>query len=315
MDEANVTGQTTTTRRSVVMGNARFGKVLTAMVTPFRDDGALDVDGAAELARWLVGHGNDGLVLAGTTGESPTVDDDEKVELWRAVRNAVDVPIVAGTGSNDTRHTVRLTERAAGCGVDGILAVTPYYNRPSQAGLEAHFRAVAAATDLPVLIYDIPIRTGRKVATDVLARLANEVPTIAGVKDAAGNPGETARVIAAAPDDFDVYSGDDLQTLPLLAVGAVGVIGVATHWLGATMAEAIAAFDKGDPVTARELNARMLRSFAFETGDACPNPGPTKAMLAELGLPGGECRLPMGPIPDAVRAEARVILGELGLTR
>src|SRR5690606_12915279 len=147
-----------------------------------------DVDGAVELARWLVDHGNDGLVLTGTTGEGPTVDDDEKVTLWRAVREAVDVPLVAGTGSYDTRHTVHLTERAAECGVDGALVVTPYYNRPSQAGLEAHFRAVAAATDLPILIYDIPVRTGRKVATDVLIRLGNEVPTIVGVKDAAGNP-------------------------------------------------------------------------------------------------------------------------------
>jgi 4-hydroxy-tetrahydrodipicolinate synthase len=295
------------------MGSARFGKVLTAMVTPFGDDGELDIAGAAELARWLVDQGNDGLVLAGTTGEAPTLSDDEKVELWRAVRQAVDVPIVAGTGSNDTRHSVHLTKRAADCGVDGILAVTPYYNRPSQAGIDAHFRAIAAASALPVLIYDIPVRTGRKVATDVLVRLANEVPTVAGIKDAAGNPGETARVIAGAPDDFDVYSGDDSQTLPLLAVGAVGVIGVATHWLAATMADALAAFDKGDLARARELNARMLRSFAFETGDACPNPGPTKALLGALGLPAGECRLPMGPIPDAVRAEARDIIAELGL--
>jgi 4-hydroxy-tetrahydrodipicolinate synthase len=295
------------------MGSARFGKVLTAMVTPLGDDGELDIAGAAELARWLVDQGNDGLVLAGTTGEAPTLSDDEKVELWRAVRQAVDVPIVAGTGSNDTRHSVHLTKRAADCGVDGILAVTPYYNRPSQAGIDAHFRAIAAASALPVLIYDIPVRTGRKVATDVLVRLANEVPTVAGIKDAAGNPGETARVIAGAPDDFDVYSGDDSQTLPLLAVGAVGVIGVATHWLAATMAEALAAFDKGDLARARELNARMLRSFAFETGDACPNPGPTKALLGALGLPAGECRLPMGPIPDAVRAEARDIIAELGL--
>jgi 4-hydroxy-tetrahydrodipicolinate synthase len=295
------------------MGTARFGKVLTAMVTPFGDDGGLDTAGAAELARWLVVQGTDGLVLAGTTGEAPTMGDDEKVELWRAVRQAVDVPIVAGTGSNDTRHSVHLTERAADCGVDGILAVTPYYSRPSQAGIEAHFRAIAAATDLPVLIYDIPVRTGRKVTTDVLVRLANEVPTVAGIKDAAGNPGETARVIAGARDDFDVYSGDDAQTLPLLAVGAVGIIGVATHWLAATMAEALAAFDKGDLVRARELNARMLRSFAFETGDACPNPGPTKALLGELGLPAGECRLPMGPIPDSVRAEARDVIAELGL--
>lgn len=296
------------------MGIARFGKVVTAMVTPFLGDGSLDVEGAATLARWLVDHGNDGLVLAGTTGEAPTLSDDEKVELWRAVREAVDVPIVAGSGSNDTRHSVELSQRAAECGVDGLLAVTPYYNRPSQAGLEAHFRAVAAATDLPVLIYDIPVRTGRKVSTEVLVRLATEVPTIAGVKDAAGNAGETARLVAEAPDDFDLYSGDDAQTLPLLAVGAVGVVGVATHWVGATMAEAVAAHEKGDVAAARELNARMLPSFAFETGDACPNPGPTKALLAELGLPGGECRPPMGHVPEAVRARARELIASLGLT-
>lgn len=297
------------------MGRARFGKVVTAMVTPFRDDGALDVDGARELARWLVARGNEGLVLSGTTGEAPTVHDDEKVELWRAVRDAVDVPLVAGIGTYDTRHSVRMAERAAACGVDGLLAVTPYYSRPSQAGIEAHFRAIAAATDLPVMIYDIPVRTSRKVATELLVRLANEVPTIAGLKDASANPGETARVVAGAPDDFDVYSGDDAQTLPLLAVGAVGLVGVATHWVAPIMAETIAAFDKGDPTMARDLNARMLPSFAFETGDGCPNPGPTKALLAELGLPGGECRLPMGPIPDRVRADARAIVAELGLSR
>ncbi|HEX8803086.1 MAG TPA: 4-hydroxy-tetrahydrodipicolinate synthase [Acidimicrobiales bacterium] len=295
------------------MGVARFGKVVTAMVTPFHDDGSLDVGGAAELARRLVADGNDGLVLAGTTGEAPTLDDDEKVELWRAVRAAVDVPLVAGTGSNDTRHSVHLTERASATGVDGVLAVTPYYNRPSAAGIDAHFRAVAAATDLPVMLYDIPVRSQRKIPTDMLVRLATEVPNIAALKDASGNPGETARVVAGAPDDFDVYSGDDVQTLPLLAVGAVGVVGVATHWVAGTMAEMVAAVDKGDLALARQLNARMLPSFGFETGDACPNPGPAKAMLAHLGVPGGGCRLPMGPIPDEVRAAAREIAATLGL--
>lgn len=297
------------------MGIARFGRVVTAMATPFRDDGSLDVDGAAELSRWLVAHGNDGLVVAGTTGEAPTLDDDEMVELWRTVRAATGAPIVAGVGTNNTRHSIALAEKAADCGVNGLLAVTPYYSRPSQAGIEAHLRAVASATPLPLLVYDIPIRTGRKVATEVLIRLANEEPNVVGIKDAAANPGETARVVANAPDDFDVYSGDDAQTLPLLAVGAVGVVGVATHWVGDLMAEAIAAFGKGDLATARELNARMLPSFAFETGDACPNPGPTKAVLAELGLPGGACRPPMGPIPDDVRATARQIIATLGLTR
>ncbi|HEV7759099.1 MAG TPA: 4-hydroxy-tetrahydrodipicolinate synthase, partial [Acidimicrobiales bacterium] len=205
------------------MGSARFGKVLTAMVTPFDDDGALDLDGAAQLARWLVAHGNDGLVVAGTTGEAPTLSDDEKVELWQAVRQAVDVPLLAGTGSNDTRHTIGLSERAAGCGVDGLLVVAPYYNRPPQSGLDAHMRAVAAATDLPVVMYDVPSRTARRIEVDTIVRLAREVPTIVGLKDARGNPTEAARIAADTPDDFDLYSGDDGLTLPLLSVGAVGV--------------------------------------------------------------------------------------------
>lgn len=291
---------------------APFGRVLTAMVTPFTEDGAFDADGAAELARWLVAHGNDGLVLSGTTGESPTITVDEQIELWRVVREAVDVPLVVGTGSNDTRHACMMTERAAEVGADAALVVTPYYNRPSQAGLEAHFRAVAGASDLPLVLYDIPVRTGRKISTEVLVRLANEVPNIVGLKDAAGNAGETAQVVAGAPEDFSLYSGDDSQTLPLLAVGAVGVIGVATHWCAPQMAEVVERALAGDLPAARRINAQLLDSYAFESGDDCPNPGPTKAMLAELGLPGGPCRPPMDVIPDEVRARAREVIDRLG---
>ncbi|MFZ6004956.1 MAG: 4-hydroxy-tetrahydrodipicolinate synthase [Actinomycetota bacterium] len=297
------------------MSAARFGRVLTAMVTPFHADGGLDLDGAVELARWLVAHGNDGLVLAGTTGEAPTLTDDEKVELWTAVRAAVDVPLVAGTGSNDTRHTCELSERAAATGVDGLLVVTPYYNRPSQAGIEAHFRSVAAATHLPIVMYDIPGRTGRKITTEVLLRLANEVPTIAGVKDAAGNPGETARVIAEAPDDFDVWSGDDPMTLPLLAAGAVGVIGTATHWCGDLMSELVAAFDKGDSARAREINARLFESYDYESRETAQFALSVKVALRVLGLPAGPCRPPLGPEPEALEGEARAMLERLGVTR
>lgn len=297
------------------MGAARFGRVLTAMVTPFHADGSLDLDGAVELARWLVQHGNDGLVLAGTTGEAPTLSDDEKVELWTAVRAAVDVPLVAGTGSNDTRHTCELSERAAATGVDGLLVVTPYYNRPSQAGIEAHFRSVAAATDLPIVMYDIPGRAGRKITTEVLRRLANEVSTITGVKDAAGNPGETARVIAEAPDDFDVWSGDDPMTLPLLAAGAVGVIGTATHWCGDLMSELVAAFDKGDSARAREINARLFESYDYESRETAQFALCVKVALRVLGLPAGPCRPPLGPEPDALEGEARAMLERLGVTR
>jgi 4-hydroxy-tetrahydrodipicolinate synthase len=295
------------------MGTARFGKVLTAMVTPFAPDGSLDTAGAATVARWLVDHGSDGLVLAGTTGEAPTLGDDEKVALWDAVRGAVDVPLLAGAGSNDTRHSVELARRAAATGVDGLLIVTPYYNRPPQAGIEAHFRAIADATPLPVVLYDVPVRTGRRIDGGTLARLAREVPSIVGVKDATGDAGATAQVIAEAGDDFDVYSGDDAITLPLLAAGAVGVVGVATHWAGELFAEMIAAFDKGDVVAAREVNARLGPSYAVETGPTWVQTTAAKAALAQLGVHDGPLRLPLPPIDDDARSAVGRVLAGLGL--
>ena len=297
------------------MGTARFGKVLTAMVTPFHDDGGLDLEGAASLARWLVAQGNDGLVVAGTTGEAPTLSDDEKVELWRAVRAAVDVPLLAGTGSNDTRHTIGLSQRAAETGVDGLLLVSPYYTRPPQAGIEAHFRSVAAAVDLPIMMYDVPVRTGRAMAVDTIIRLGNDVPTIVGLKDARGNPTEAAEIIAATADDFDLYSGDTGLTLPLLAVGAVGVVGVSTHWSAGLHAEMIAAHDKADVTAAREINARLGPSFAVESGPTWVQTSAVKAALAELGQPAGPVRLPLPPLDDAVRAAVRRVLDDLGAQR
>jgi 4-hydroxy-tetrahydrodipicolinate synthase len=297
------------------MGTARFGKVLTAMVTPFHDDGGLDLDGAAALARWLVDQGNDGLVIAGTTGEAPTLSDDEAVELWRAVRGAVDVPILAGTGSNDTRHTVELSRRAAETGVDGLLVVSPYYNRPTQAGIEGHFRAVAAATALPIVMYDVPARTGRIIEVDTIVRLANDVPTIAGLKDARGRPGEAAAIVAGAPPEFDVYSGDDGLTLPLLGVGAVGVIGVATHWTAGLHAEMIAAHAKGDVDAAREINARLVPSFEVEIGPTWVQSSAAKAAMEALGRPAGPLRLPLAPLDDAVRSAVGEVLAGLGLAR
>jgi len=289
----------------------RFGAVVTAMVTPFGDDGSLDLDAAATVARWLADHGSDGLVVAGTTGEGPVLSDDEKVDLWRAVTEAVTIPVIAGSASNDTAHSVELTRRAAGCGVAGALVVTPYYNRPPQAGIEAHFRALAAASDLPLMIYDIPVRTGRKVAHDTLVRLIRDVPTIVGVKDAAGDPAGSARLVAEAHDGFELYSGDDSLTLALLAVGAVGVVGVATHWAGPHFAEMIARFGKGDVARAREINATLGGSYAYESSDAAPNPLPAKAMMRVLGLPVGECRLPMGPAPAGLEDDARRVSDEL----
>jgi 4-hydroxy-tetrahydrodipicolinate synthase len=290
----------------------RFGAVLTAMVTPFDANGDLDLDTAARLARWLVDHGNDGLVVTGTTGEGPVLTDEEEVDLWRAVREAVSVPIIAGAGTNDTRHSVRQAKAAEAAGVDGVLVVTPYYNRPSQAGMEGHFRAVAAATSLPVMLYDIPIRTGRKIAHDTLIRLITEVPNIVAVKDAALDVAGSARLVADAPDDFELYSGNDDQTLALLAIGAVGTVGVATHWAGAQTGEMIAAFSKGDVDEARRINQRLLESYSFEGNDLTPNPVPSKAMMRVIGIPVGECRLPNAPAPEGLEDRARDVLARLG---
>jgi len=270
---------------------------------------------AAQIARRLVDEGNDGLVIAGTTGESPTLSDAEKLDLFAAVVDAVNVPVIAGTVGSDTAHSVDLTRRAADVGVHGVLALCPYYSRPSQAGIEAHLRAVAAATDLPLIIYDIPVRTGRKIDTAVLLRLAHEVPNVVALKDAAGNPAETARLIAAAPESFEVYSGDDALTLPLLSVGAVGTVGVATHWTAPDHVEMFDCVAAGDLVGARAVNMRMLPSFAFETGELAPNPIPAKAMLRTLGVDVGECRLPIGVAPEWVADDARRVWAELVAAR
>ena len=290
----------------------RFGRVLTAMISPFTADGSLDIDGAVTLARWLEEQGNDGLVLAGTTGESPTLTQDEQVDMIAAVVEAVQVPVIAGAGSNDTRSAVRNAERCAEVGAAGILDVTPYYNRPSQAGLVEHFRTTAAATDLPVMLYDIPPRSGRKIETDTILRLADEVDNIVAVKDAAGDVAGTARLIAAAPEGFEVYSGEDCLTLSLLAVGAVGTVSVASHWCTPETVAMMTAFFGGDAAGAAEINRRLIPSYDFESGDLRPNPVPTKAMMKVLGLPGGDCRLPMGPEPEGLQDEARRVLVGLG---
>ena len=292
--------------------SARFGRVMTAMVTPFDDSGELDLGAAAEVAQFLVETGSDGLVLAGTTGESPTLTDSEAAALFRRVRESVDVPLLAGAGSNSTIHAVELTKMAADCGVDGILSVTPYYNRPSQAGLLDHFSTVATATTLPIMIYDIPMRTGRKVDTDTLLRLAVEVDNIVAVKDAAGDPVESARLLSMSPDGFELYSGDDAMTLPLMAVGAVGVVSVASHWAAAQFGEMIDAHQKGDVMTARRLNAQLIESYEFESSVDAPNPIPTKAMMRVIGLRVGACRAPMTGEPDDLEIRARSVLDGLG---
>lgn len=290
---------------------ARFGRVVTAMVTPFDQEGKLDVDGAVELARHLVANGSDGLVVAGTTGEGSVLTDPEKLTLFEAVASGVSAPVIANTGSNDTAHSVELTREASRLGVAGILAVTPYYSRPSQEGIAAHFRAIAEATTLPVVVYDIPVRTGRRVARETMLRLAHQVPNVVGVKDAAGDVAGSARLVAEAPPGFELLSGDDSLTLPLLAVGASGVVGVATHWAGREHQAMISAFLSGDVERARLVQSALLESFRFETSEATPNPLPAKAILRALGLPAGQCRLPMGPAPTGLDEAAAEVLGRL----
>jgi 4-hydroxy-tetrahydrodipicolinate synthase len=285
------------------------------MVTPFHPDGSLNLDGARTLAKWLQDNGNDGLVIAGTTGESPVLTDDERLSLFSAVIEAVTIPVIAGTGTNDTAHSIHLTKEATALGAAGILAVTPYYNRPSQAGIEAHMRAVAGATTLPVVVYDIPVRTGRKIATPVLLRLAREVSNVVALKDAAGNPAESAVLMSQAPAHFELYSGDDNLTLPFLSIGGCGVIGVATHWSATDHQEMFDCWERGDVVGARRVNARLLESFAYETGDDNPNPLPSKVMMNLLGLNVGEARLPMGPPPAGLAERAQKVLDNLRAAR
>lgn len=288
-------------------GPQAVGRVVTALATPFGADGALDLDGAAVLATHVVGSGSDGLVIGGTTGESPTLRDGELWELVAAVRGAVgpDVRLTVGTGTNDTARSVERTVRAREEGADAVLVVTPYYNRPSQAGLIAHFRAVADASDAPVLLYDIPSRTGRELDVATLVELAS-VPSIIGVKDATGRVDRAADVLIAtrgAPGGFDVWSGSDELNLPLLSVGAVGVVSVAAHLAGPEVAEMVAVHDT-DPVRARELHLACMPLHRALFLDA--NPGPLKAALRARGLPAGPVRPPLADaspeVTDAVVA-------------
>jgi 4-hydroxy-tetrahydrodipicolinate synthase len=289
----------------------QWGRVMSAMVTPFDARGRLDLDAAQRVARWLADRGNDGLVVAATTGEASTLSDAERLDLVRAVAEAVTIPVLAGTGDNDTAHSVELTRLARGLGAAGVLVVAPYYSRPPQAGIEAHFRAVAAATDLPVMIYDVPLRTGRRVSADVLLRLFREVPNIVAFKDATADPPAAAALVAAAGDQFDLYSGDDAYTLPLLSVGAVGLVGTTSHWTAPQFQQMFDAFGRGEVERARLLNARLLESFRFANSDESVFSMSIKAMLRTFGLPAGECRLPLPPAPPEVEQRAREVWAAL----
>ncbi|MEU5787190.1 4-hydroxy-tetrahydrodipicolinate synthase [Micromonospora purpureochromogenes] len=288
-----------------------FGRLLTAMVTPFTDDGSLDLDGAVRLAAHLVDEqGNDALVLNGTTGESPTTTDAEKETLIRAVVEAVGdrARIVAGVGTNDTRHTIELAASAEKAGAHGLLVVTPYYNKPPQSGLLRHFTAVADATGLPIMLYDIPHRAGVAIATDTLVRLA-EHGRIVAVKDAKGDLTATSWVLSRS--DLAYYSGEDALTLPTLAVGGVGLVGTSTHLIGAPAKQMIEAYDAGDTATALGLHRRLLPLFTgiFRTQGVIL----VKAGLAAQGLPAGPVRPPLVDATADELAQLRADCAAAGL--
>ena len=280
-----------------------FGRLLSAMVTPFHADGSLDPDGAARLAVHLVDAcGHDGLVVSGTTGEASTTTDAEKDLLVRAVVEAVGdrAKVVAGVGTNNTQHSVELARAAEKAGAHGTLVVTPYYTRPPQSGLLRHFTTVADASDLPVMMYDIPARTGTAIDSDTLLRLA-EHPRIVAVKDAKGDLGATAWV--ASRCDLAYYSGEDKLTLPLMSVGAVGVVGVPTHVFGPPTKEMILAYERGDVARALALHRQLLPAYHgfFRTQGAILS----KAALNLLGLPAGPMRAPLVDATDAEIAQLR----------
>ncbi|MDA8197300.1 MAG: 4-hydroxy-tetrahydrodipicolinate synthase [Actinomycetota bacterium] len=293
----------------------QFGAVITAMVTAFDENEALDIDATVTLAKKLADDGNSALVVSGTTGEASTLTDPEKILLWETLSSELTIPIIAGSGSNETAHSITMTKHASEVGVAGILAVAPYYNRPPQSGIYGHFNAMAKATSLPVFVYDIPVRTGRKVAGTTLMKVIADNSNVVALKDAAGDPAATASLIPQLPSYFDVYSGDDSLTLPLLSVGAVGVIGVATHWATDLFREMIEAFSSGDVKRAIEVNQALLASYDYETGEAAPNPIPTKVMMNYLGLSVGGCRLPMGDAPAGHVEVAKRVADELASFR
>lgn len=289
-----------------------FPRMMTAMATPFAQDGSLDLDGVQALAAHLVANGSEGLVVVGTTGESPTLDHSETLDVFRAVVSAVGdrATVLAGCGKNDTAATVDLVREASALGVDGILLVTPYYNRPSQRGLLAHFTAASQATDLPVLLYNIPSRSACEVAPETLLRLAEQVDNIKGVKDAVVDFAKTAWLAARAPDGFGIWSGDDSTVLPLLAVGGVGVVSVAGHLVGDDLATMIDVFPS-NPEKAREIAFRIapLCSALFVE----PSPAPLKAALRLLGLPAGPVRPPLVEVEEATLTLVRDALRTAGV--
>jgi len=299
------------------MKETRFGEIITAMLTPFDSAGALDIAAARRLATHLVTHGSDGLVLAGTTGESPTLTKAEKLALFEAVLEEVgdQAAVIAGTGSYDTAESVELTREACALGVQGCLVVTPYYSRPPQNGLLAHFTAIADASSAPLMIYDIPGRTGRRVERPTMVELANHDKIVA-VKDAVGDPVETAKLRgdldAAGHDDFEIYSGDDVLLLPHLAAGAIGLVSVCSHLIGPQLKALFGAWNDGKVDEARRIYLESTPLMATIMS-VTSSPIPVKTAAAMLGLDVGEPRLPLVPATSEERKIIQEALERAGL--
>jgi 4-hydroxy-tetrahydrodipicolinate synthase len=289
-----------------------FGRVMTAMITPFDQSGAVNYPEVERLAAHLADNGTDTLVVCGTTGESPTLTWDEEFALFKVVQSAVSgkAKVMAGTGSNSTTEAISATQKAAALGLDGSLQVVPYYNKPPQEGLYQHFKAIAQATDLPIMLYNVPGRTSQNLLPETVARLA-EVPNIVAIKEASGNLDQVSLVRRLTPSAFDIYSGDDTLTLPILAVGGCGVVSVASHLVGPALQEMIQSFEAGQNEKARQIHLQLLplSKALFST----TNPIPVKQAMALLGWQVGSCRLPLGEASADTTDMLKAALQELSL--
>jgi 4-hydroxy-tetrahydrodipicolinate synthase len=290
-----------------------FGRVLTAMITPFKEDGSVNYDVAGGLAAHLADNGTDTIVVCGTTGESPTLSWDEEYQLFSVVLQAVagKALVIAGCGSNSTKEAIAATQKAVKIGVHGVLQVVPYYNKPPQAGLYQHFAAIAQATpDLPLLLYNVPGRTGQNLQPETVARLA-EIDNIIGVKESTGNIDQASEIRRLTPKEFQIYSGDDYMTLPLLAIGAQGVVSVASHLVGKELQKMIQAFDLGKIQVAREIHLQLFP--LFKALFATTSPIPVKKALNLLGWEVGSTRPPLCEPDSKISQKLEQVLKELGL--
>lgn len=296
------------------MAEAYFGRLLTAMVTPFNEDGSVNCEAAADFAEWLLANGSDGLVVEGSTGEAATMFMDEKIAVLRAVVERVNgrAPVIVGAGTNCTASTIELINAVEACGVDGLLVVGPYYNKPTQEGYYQHFAAVAKSTSLPIIVYNVPGRTGSNIEPKTIARLAAEFPNIVAVKEAAGNVAQTAELFRVLPDNVTIYSGDDGLVLPFMSVGARGVISVLGNIGGQMLQDVMRLYSEGKVAEAAELNKKLvpLASSMFIES----NPIPVKYAVTKVtGIYAGDPRLPLTPLSAANAEKLDAILAEYGL--